>query len=85
MCVKKWIDPIDPTLAILIIVLNVFGTPLGTFVYAFMSKRYHISFLVGICQVILILLIVPAIGAWIWGIVWGVMIYKKSVKHQKKE
>jgi hypothetical protein len=33
----------------------------------------------------LILLIVPAIGAWIWGIVWGVMIYKKSVKHQKKE
>ena len=80
-CDEKDLQPLEPSMALLIMMLNiVFGT-LGSFIYAFMSRNFGrgilIWFLQGICFLFF--------GAgWIWAVVYGYRIYRVSVNNAIK-
>ena len=83
MCGK--IDPISPPAALVCMLLNIFFCPLGTWIHACMSERYHVSFLVGLGQFILLPLFPLTIIGWIWAIVYGIQIYQVSADHARKQ
>ena len=83
MCEKSKIDPISPGAALFCMLMNIFFIfPFGTFVHACLSVRYTNSAIMGFCQLVALALF-PPIG-WVWGIIYGCLIYSVSIENAHK-
>ena len=69
------IAPVKSSVAILLLLLNIFIPGLGTIVNSFFGGKCRATtFIVGLLQ----LLLASFILGWIWSIWWGVLIYEKA-------
>ena len=79
MCDEHDIHPIDKTMAIVCLLLNTLICPgLGTIVHACMGPHPAKGIIYGILQFAFTWVFL--IG-WVWGIIYGVNIVKKSSSH----
>ena len=75
MCNEADLDPIDPTHALILLILNIILCPIGTLVYACLSKQPGRNIIIGILQALLTVFLV----GWVWAIVFGWRVYQVSV------
>jgi hypothetical protein len=75
MCDDRNIDPIDPTHALIMFILNIILAPLGTLIYACISPQTGRNLIIGLLQLILM----PFLVGWIWSIYYGYRIYRVSL------
>ena len=80
MCSSESIDPVPVGGALTCLILNILFPPLGTWIHACMSEHYHVSFLHGMAQFLLLVLFLPA--GWIYAIVYGVSIYQSAIRFE---
>ena len=78
MCNELDFDPIDPTAALVLMIVNIFAPGLGTIIYGCLAKRTGRNVVLGLLQGFLSLFFI----GWIWAIIHGYKAYKVSLNAQ---
>ena len=73
--VAQYVVPVDKTLALVVLILNILAPGWGTMITACLGPEFNAKVLViGLVQLVLTCIIV----GWIWSILHGIWVYKKS-------
>ena len=74
MC-KEAVMKVDPTLGLVLFILNIVFSGLGTIINAFVGEKFNVTTLIfGILQCCFVWTIVP----WIWSIIFGYWIWQRA-------
>lgn len=76
---------VSPAIGVTVLILNIFLPGIGTIVSAFADENVWIcnflQLIIGLIQLIFFWTII----AWIWAIIFGLMVYERSMKSEVKQ